>query len=89
LLAIGAWMLVDQQHRRARVRFSRLIEDAKTRVEVIVTFLAVLEMIKRMQIRVEQERLFGEIVLVRRAAIRNFPRRTCGGLYHRLIDPKR
>jgi len=54
-------------NRRARVRFSRLIEDAKTRVEVIVTFLAVLEMIKRRQIHVEQARLFGEIVLVRRA----------------------
>lgn len=52
--------------KRARVRFSRLIQQAETRIEVIVTFLAVLEMIKRQLIRAQQERLFGEIVLLRR-----------------------
>ncbi len=52
--------------KRERVRFSRLIQQAQTRIEVIVTFLAVLEMIKRQLIRAQQERLFGEIVLLRR-----------------------
>ncbi|MBI5305948.1 MAG: segregation/condensation protein A [Chloroflexi bacterium] len=49
-----------------RVSFVRLLNDAATRVEVIVTFLAVLEMIKRRQINARQDGLFGEIVLERR-----------------------
>ncbi len=49
-----------------RVRFSALLDRAQTRVEIIVTFLAVLEMIKRRRIQVEQDSLFGEIILVRR-----------------------
>lgn len=59
--------IIELTARRARVRFSRLLEEAKTRVDVIVTFLAVLELIKRGQIHARQERLFGEIVLARRA----------------------
>lgn len=61
--------IIDLTLRRARVRFSRLLKEAETRVDVIVTFLAVLELIKRGQIHAQQERLFGEIVLVRRADI--------------------
>jgi segregation and condensation protein A len=53
----------------ARVYFSHLLEEAGTRVEVIVTFLAVLELIKLRQINVQQDRLFGEIVLLRRAEV--------------------
>lgn len=56
--------LTDQQ---PAVRFSHLLNRAQTRVEIIVTFLAILELIKRRQIRATQEGLFGEIVLVRRA----------------------
>lgn len=52
---------------RPRVRFSHLLQEAKSRVEVIVTFLAVLELIKLRRIGVQQDRLFGEIVLLRRA----------------------
>jgi segregation and condensation protein A len=51
---------------RPRVHFSRLLQEATTRVEVIVTFLAVLELIKLRKINVEQDRIFGEIVLLRR-----------------------
>jgi segregation and condensation protein A len=58
--------IAELTRQRERVRFSRLIQQAETRIEVIVTFLAVLEMIKRLLIRAQQGRLFGEIVLVRR-----------------------
>ena len=51
------------------MRFSHLFDRAQTRVEIIVTFLAILELIKRMQIRAEQEGLFGEIILVRRTDV--------------------
>ncbi|MBI3537837.1 MAG: segregation/condensation protein A [Chloroflexi bacterium] len=58
--------IAELTKKRDRVRFSRLIQQAETRIEVIVTFLAVLEMIKRQLIRAQQEKLFGEIVLSRR-----------------------
>ncbi len=61
--------IVDLTGREGRVSFSRLLQRAATRVEVIVTFLAVLELIKRRQIAARQDRLFGEIVLMRREAV--------------------
>jgi len=52
------------QHRLAqqsRVSFRRLMERSRTRVEIIVTFLAVLELLKRRMVKVEQATLFGDI----------------------------
>lgn len=49
-----------------RVRLSSLLQDAETRVEVIVIFLAVLESIKRRLLQARQDELFGEIYLMRR-----------------------
>ena len=45
------------------LRFTELLDAASTRLEVIVTFLALLELIKQQEIRVRQESTFGEIVL--------------------------
>ena len=45
------------------VTFRALLRNARHRVEIIVTLLAVLELIKRDQIQVSQERLFGEITI--------------------------
>jgi segregation and condensation protein A len=55
---------IEQQlaHRR-QVRFRELLSEATTRVEVIVTLLAVLELVKQDRVRVWQERLFGKIVI--------------------------
>ena len=63
--------IVELTTRRPRVSFSRLLEKAATRVQVIVTFLAVLELIKRRQIHAQQDGLFGEIVLMRRTDMPN------------------
>lgn len=49
-----------------RVGFATLLGQAQTRVEVIVTFLAILESLKRKLIFVEQDDMFGEIYLTRR-----------------------
>src|SRR5262249_38153576 len=46
---------------RSRLRFSELFEAAASRVEVIVTFLAVLELIRLKQLRIEQPEPFAEI----------------------------
>jgi len=58
--------IIEITDRQSSVRFTHLLDRAQTRVEIIVTFLAILELIKRRQIRATQEGLFGEIVLVRR-----------------------
>lgn len=46
-------------------KFSHIIKTAKTKVEAIVTFLAVLEMVKLKQVEVRQDSNFKEIELVR------------------------
>ena len=44
-----------------RMTFSGLITDKATRIEIVVTFLAMLELIKRYHIAAVQNELFGEI----------------------------
>jgi segregation and condensation protein A len=47
--------------KQERVTFRALFKEIRSRLEVVVTFLAVLELIKRHLITVHQEGLFGEI----------------------------
>jgi len=49
--------------RHGRISFNRLLARAVSRMEIIVAFLAVLELIKRRRIDVQQERAFGEIII--------------------------
>lgn len=51
--------------RRPSVCFSELLAGAHSRVEIIVTLLAVLELVKQDRVFVRQEQLFGEIVIER------------------------
>jgi segregation and condensation protein A len=44
-----------------RFSFSGLIPDRSSRIEIVVTFLALLELIKRYHITARQDELFGEI----------------------------
>lgn len=44
-----------------RMTFSGLITDKASRVEVVVTFLALLELVKRYRVTAKQEVLFGDI----------------------------
>jgi len=53
---------------RSRVVFEELFTDGATRTEVVVTFLAVLELIRLKQIGVTQDGVFGSIELVKLAA---------------------
>ena len=54
-------MLID----KIRVNFSRLLASAATRTEVIVSFLAILELAKQKELFFEQEELFSEIHISR------------------------
>jgi segregation and condensation protein A len=57
--------LVDILERERRTPFRALIERAQSRTEVIVDFMAVLELIKSRYLTAEQPEAFGEIELVR------------------------
>ena len=46
-----------------RLPFARLLEDCQTRFEAIITFLALLDLLKSDDLRAEQDSSFGEIIL--------------------------
>jgi len=50
--------------RSGRLSFRSFISACRSRIEVIVAFLAVLELIKALKLRAEQDALFGDISLV-------------------------
>ena len=47
----------EMQH----AHFSNLLEDKPTRLQIVVTFLALLELIKRYRVEARQEELFSGI----------------------------
>lgn len=51
---------------RERLAFSDIMADIKERIAVIVTFMAILELIRTHQIRIQQASVFSEIWIVRR-----------------------
>jgi segregation and condensation protein A len=55
--------ILDHVAQSPRARFSALLQASRSRLEVIVTFLALLELIKQQRLRVTQEHPFGEIYL--------------------------
>ena len=57
--------LVTRLDAERRTSFRRLIEGATTRTEVIVDFMAVLELIKQRYLEAVQSESFGDIDLVR------------------------
>jgi segregation and condensation protein A len=48
---------------RMKTNFGRILKDAKSKTEVIVSFLAMLELIKQRDINVSQNNLFDEILI--------------------------
>jgi len=47
------------------VSFRRILEQAATRLEIIVTLLALLEMVKQLRVTIQQDLAFGDILIVR------------------------
>jgi segregation and condensation protein A len=56
-------LLLDRLHAHGRVWFESLFSDARTRMEIVVTFLAMLELVKMRAIRILQEDPQGPIVI--------------------------
>ena len=57
-------LIFDALRRQGRLRFGDLLRRSRSRLEVVVSFLAVLELIKQHQVLAHQERLFGEIEII-------------------------
>lgn len=57
--------LRDMIWKQAKLSFSQLLAQAQDRTEVIVSFLAILELTKQRHVMVQQDDLFQEIVIVR------------------------
>jgi segregation and condensation protein A len=56
-------LLLDHLRQRGRVIFQSFFEEASSRMEVVVTFLAMLELVKIRAIRIWQEERVGPIVI--------------------------
>ena len=66
--------LIEQETSRGRaVSFRRLLHKAANRLEVIVTLLALLEMVKQLRVDMRQDRQFGDIQITRRASPQERP----------------
>jgi segregation and condensation protein A len=58
---------------RGRVSFARLISECRTRLEAIVTFIALLDLLKTEDLVAEQDDAFGEITLSPQTRIESIP----------------
>jgi segregation and condensation protein A len=56
-------LLLDKLRHQTSVLFEALFDEAKTRMEVVVTFLAMLELVKVRAIRILQEEMAGPIMI--------------------------
>jgi segregation and condensation protein A len=60
--------LIERETARGRsVSFRGLLQRAKSRIEIIVTLLALLEMVKQLRVRMRQDRPFDDIVIMGRS----------------------
>lgn len=57
------YLITDMLRTRPNIAFRSLLRKGYSRLEIVVTFLAMLELIKRHLVRVSQEGLFGDISL--------------------------
>lgn len=57
-------LIFETLRRQGRMGFRELLRRSRSRLEVVVSFLAVLELIKQRQILAHQERLFDDIEIV-------------------------
>jgi segregation and condensation protein A len=56
-------IILDTLQKSGSTSFKEMLNEKSTRVEVVVTFLALLELVKRHMVGINQQNLFGEILL--------------------------
>lgn len=65
----GQMAFIEQETAGGRsASFVRLLEQATSRLEIIVTLLALLELVKQLRVTMRQEGRFGDILIARREA---------------------
>jgi segregation and condensation protein A len=57
-------VIVDELRKKGQTTFGVLLKSAKSRLEIVISFLAVLELVKQRQVHVQQIEGFGEIDIV-------------------------
>ncbi|MFH0972775.1 MAG: segregation/condensation protein A [Patescibacteria group bacterium] len=57
------WAIQQMLLEKIKISFNRILIKTKSKTDVIVSFLAVLELVKQQSIVVGQEGLFGEIMI--------------------------
>jgi segregation and condensation protein A len=55
--------ILHATRREGGVRFRQLLAKAATRIEIVVTLLALLELVKRQQVTMAQQKMFGDIII--------------------------
>ncbi len=55
-------------HEKVELRLKELLKEAQSKTEVIVTFLALLELVKQKILTVEQDAMFSDIIIKKRSA---------------------
>lgn len=66
--------LIEQRATAGRpLSFRHLLERATSRIEVIVTLLALLELVKQLRVTMHQDRSFGEILIAPRQQVQPSP----------------
>jgi segregation and condensation protein A len=69
----------NQLIRRRQIHFRDILSKATTRVEIVVTLLALLELIKQDRVQVRQGELFGEIIIEQQTPAEGFAQITPSG----------
>ncbi len=59
------WLITNKLFKRKHSTFSELLDKESSRADIVVTFLALLELIKEFRINAKQEKIFGQIDIER------------------------
>jgi len=78
--------LLEDLHRKGKVVFQELFAGAVSRLEVVVTFLAMLELVKIRAVKIWQEEMMGPIVIAPAAPLEEAHQKMAGGIVEEDID---
>ena len=56
-------LILANFNKKGQLSFTKLVKDIETKQELIITFLAILELMRLAQIEIVQKKLFGEIII--------------------------
>jgi segregation and condensation protein A len=73
-------------HRRGKAVFQELFTGAASRMEVVVTFLAMLELVKIRAVKIWQEKTTGPIIIAPAAPLEEAHQKMAGGIIEEDID---